>query len=126
MHANQRGSNPVDEAPVRRSGKGEATSAAAMRRIERSADRVARLELLRGEFQESIIRRESRRAAAEISAHDSKVTAEVTSDARADEDLDAWIRAEADAMLGAGWSREQLAEFGFSPQIIAEAERRHG
>ncbi|MBB4637884.1 hypothetical protein [Longimicrobium terrae] len=120
MHAHPRDLEDDDIAGLPHDG-----TAQSMRRIERSADRVARLEALREGFQATMIRRESRRAAAEISAHDSQVAAKVTSDAREDEDFDAWIHAEADAMLQSGWSCEQLAEFGFSPEIIRAAQRRH-
>lgn len=120
MQARQRGPEPLDDAM-----HGAAAKAASMQRLQRSADRIARLEQLRSGFQESIIRRESRRAAAEISAYDSRLEAEATSDAREDEEVEAWIYDEAVSMLRAGWSREELAEFGFSPEIIAKAIHLH-
>lgn len=94
--------------------------------IQREAERIARMEELRGGYEDSIIRRESRRTALELLGRESQVVEEEISAARESEDVDAWVHVEAAAMLRAGWSHEQLAEFGFSAEIVEAARRRHG
>lgn len=96
----------------------------ALWQIRRSTARIGRLEQLRTEYQDSMIRRETRRAAAEILEHDRQLVEEASSEMREDREVDQWVCQEADGMLRAGWTAEQLAELGFHPRLIADALRR--
>lgn len=95
-----------------------------LERVQRSAGCIARLEELRAEFQERVIRRETRLAAEEMEDHDRRAAGEQAEAAREALVLDAWVTDEAEFMLREGWTEAQLQEFGFTPEVLSRARQR--
>ncbi|HEX8393952.1 MAG TPA: hypothetical protein VF665_16535 [Longimicrobium sp.] len=97
-----------------------------MERLAISSGRVARLKQMRTQWEETMVRRETRRAAAELSAQEREAVDGKSVAYREEAELRAWIEEEAVAMLREGWTPEQLGEFGFAPEIIGRAAARAG
>jgi hypothetical protein len=114
------GTEPPAGPPRRR----PARTLSLLERIQESVERVARLEELRPGYQESIIRRETRRCELEITGHEERAAAHQTTAARDGAALKAWVVDEAESMLRGGWTPDELRDLGFADDVLGEAAKR--